>query len=80
VQVRPVGYVNCADGQLEKDPDSRVQSTLKLIFDKFFELGTVRQVLMWFIEEGLQVPTIHPQDGIWKTKWKRPAYRMIIRI
>lgn len=80
VQVRPVGFVNSADGRLEMDPDLRVQRAVKLIFDKFFELGSARQVLMWFIDAGLQVPTRRYESGGWVTHWKRPAYRMIIRV
>lgn len=80
VQVRPVGFVNNADGQLEMDPDLRVQRAVKLMFDKFFEFGSARQVLMWFIDAGLQVPTRRYESGGWVTHWKRPAYRMIIRV
>ena len=48
-----VGYVT-TDNRLEKDLDARVQNAIGLVFQKFRELGTVRQVLLRFREE--QVP------------------------
>jgi DNA invertase Pin-like site-specific DNA recombinase len=80
VQVRPVGFMNTEDGRLEMDPDRRVQHALRLVFEKFFELGSARQVLMWFIEEGLQLPTRRYGAKGWGVHWKRPAYRMVIRL
>jgi DNA invertase Pin-like site-specific DNA recombinase len=80
VRVGPVGFVNGEGGHLEMDPDIRVQRAVKLVFDKFFELGSARQALMWFIDAGLQVPTRRYESGTWTTHWKRPAYRMIIRV
>src|SRR5579859_3233059 len=52
----PVGYLKTEDQRLEKDPDQRVQERIHLVFHKFLELGSVRQTLMWFLEEDLQVP------------------------
>jgi DNA invertase Pin-like site-specific DNA recombinase len=40
----PIGYVKGSDDRIEKDPDARVGSTIDLIFRKFAELGSVRQV------------------------------------
>ncbi len=80
VQVRPVGFINTEDGRLEMEPDLRVQRALRLVFEKFFELGSARQVLMWFIAEGLHLPTRRHRAKRWETHWKRPAYRMVIRV
>jgi hypothetical protein len=40
-----VGYVKAEDGRIEKDPDRRVQDGISLVFRKFAELQSVRQVL-----------------------------------
>src|ERR1017187_8692256 len=47
VQRVAIGYIKGADDRIEKDPDARIQSTIDLIFRKFAELGSVRQVYFW---------------------------------
>jgi len=76
----PVGYLKMPDQRMEKNPNRRVQQALLLLFDKFLELGTVRQAMMWFIEQGLQLPAIHHGPKGWETIWKRPCYRAALRI
>ncbi len=52
----PVGFARTGEPRLEKDPNRRVQEAIRLVFRKFQEVGTVRQTLLWFLEEGLQLP------------------------
>ncbi len=73
----PVGFQKTEDGRLEKDPDLRVQEAIRLVYRKFRELGTVRQTLLWFLEEDLQLP-VRRADG--STVWRRPAYASVYRI
>jgi DNA invertase Pin-like site-specific DNA recombinase len=73
----PVGFLKTEDQRLEKDPDRRVREAILLVFRKFEELGAARQTLLWFLEEGLQLPA-RRQDG--ETRWKRPTYATIYRI
>ena len=72
--IPPVGYLKTGDGKLEKDPDRRVQQMLTLVFDKVSELGSVRQTLLWLIEQGLDFPVRRSRDGGWVTDWQRPTY------
>ncbi len=78
--IAPVGYIKTADQRLEKDPDRRVQHAIELVFEKFLELGSGRQTLMWFIEHGLELPARRHRAGVWETWWRRPAYRMVAKI
>jgi len=73
----PAGYLKTDEQRLEKDPDRRVQKAIELIFSKFFELGSVRQVLLWFLEHALKLPVVQCGADV---KWKRPTYRMVYRI
>src|ERR1035438_8944552 len=52
----PVGYVWTAAGLIEQEPDMRVQQALSMVFGKMTELGSVRQVLLWFRREGMALP------------------------
>jgi DNA invertase Pin-like site-specific DNA recombinase len=71
IVIAPVGYRKTEDRRLEKDPDRRVQEAIRLVFDQFERIGSVRQTLLWFLEHGLQLPAATPRGEI---HWKRPAY------
>jgi DNA invertase Pin-like site-specific DNA recombinase len=77
VVAAPVGFLKTEDQRLEMDPDQRVQERIWLVFRKFLELGSVRQTLLWFLEEDLQVPS-RAVDGT--LFWKRPRYSSIQNI
>src|ERR1700692_2774585 len=51
----PVGYLWTIDGKIEKDPDQRIQQSLSVVFAKLTELGSVRQVLLWFRRERIEL-------------------------
>jgi DNA invertase Pin-like site-specific DNA recombinase len=76
----PVGYVNAGEGRQEKDPDERVRQAIGTIFEKFLELGTARQVLMWLLDHGLTMPGVRYEGGKWTVCWHTPTYHAILRI
>lgn len=80
VVVPPVGYVQGEEDLYEKDPDRRVQHAIRQVFDKFLELGSVRQVLFWFVEHDLQLPTRHYGIKGWEVQWRRPNYAALYRV
>ncbi|MFU0507985.1 recombinase family protein [Pseudaminobacter sp. NGMCC 1.201702] len=72
-----VGYVKAEDGQLDKDPDRRVQDGIALVFRKFTELQSIRQVLLWFRQEQVLVPAIVQGRGKQAIEWKVPVYHTL---
>jgi excisionase family DNA binding protein len=75
-----VGYVKTDDGRIEKDADRRVQDGILLVFRKFAELQTIRQVLLWFREENVLVPSIVQGRGKRPIEWKAPVYHTLHHI
>ena len=78
VQV-PVGFIKTNEGTVELDPDQRVQEAIRLVFRKFFKLGTARQALLWFLEQDLKLPVRRMGALGWETVWRRPTYPLIHR-
>jgi excisionase family DNA binding protein len=75
-----VGYVKTDDNRLEKEPDRRVQDGISLVFRKFTELQSIRQVLLWFRQESVLVPSIVPVRGKRSIEWKAPVYHTLHHI
>src|SRR5712672_1464714 len=48
-----VGYVKVRHDRIEKDPDRRVQEALELVFRKFAEFQSIRQVHLWLRQERI---------------------------
>ena len=73
-----IGYLKTAHDRIEKDPDRRVQEAIALVFAKFAELQTVRQVHLWMRQERLPLPAVE----LWcrtaaGSIWKLPVYNTL---
>ncbi len=73
----PVGFLKTEDQRYELDPDGQVQERIRLVFSKFFELGSVRQTLLWFLEEDLQVPRRNAKGEL---SWVTPRFGSVYKI
>lgn len=76
----PVGYIWDRHVGLGLDPDRRLQEVIRLVFSKFRELGSARQVLLWMTSENIHFP--YPSDGRTLTsfEWRPIRYRNVIAI
>jgi len=80
-QSLPTGLVRLADGQVVKDPDDQVRHTLELVFAKFTQLGSCRQVLYYLRHAEVRLPrrqTTGLQIG--EIVWKTPSYAAVYEI
>jgi hypothetical protein len=48
--------------RIEKNPDQRVRDALQLVFSKFAEFQSARQVHIWLRDEGIELP-VKSRDG-----------------
>jgi DNA invertase Pin-like site-specific DNA recombinase len=69
----PPGYVYDGDGRVVKDPDRRVVEAIELVFQKFREIGSVRQTLLWFRSAGVELPVNKSVGGKMRIVWRAPT-------
>src|SRR6202521_1986773 len=75
------GYVKTGRDRIEKDPDQRVQDALRMVFAKFAELQSVRQVHVWLREEGIALPAAcHSTAEGRSIVWRLPLYNTVHNI
>jgi DNA invertase Pin-like site-specific DNA recombinase len=73
----PVGFVwGEEDGQVLFDPDEAVRNAIATVFEKFAEMGSVRQVWIWFRSEKLLFPS-RPPHMRGEIRWIGPTYHAI---
>jgi DNA invertase Pin-like site-specific DNA recombinase len=75
------GYVKAGRDRIEQDPDQRVQDALKLVFSKFAEFQSVRQVHVWLRDEGIALPVkSHKAAEGRSIIWRLPLYNTVHNI
>lgn len=75
----PVGVCWALDGGIELNPDLRVQEAIRLVFAKYMELGSIRQVQLWFRQEEIPLPTRWVRSKGSDTQWHLPTRHTISR-
>ena len=76
----PPGYCWNELGRIEIEPDERIAETIRLLFRKFQELGSARQVFLWTLQSGLKLP-VHRQSSVGaRIEWRDPAYHMVLHV
>src|SRR5919112_1629708 len=76
----PIGYIWHREIGLGFDPDQRIQEVVRLIFARFRQLGSARQVLLSMLAEGIHFP--RPSDGkkLITFDWTPIRYRNVISV
>jgi len=76
----PIGYIWHREIGLGFDPDRRIQEVVRLIFARFRQLGSARQVLLSMLAEGIHFP--RPSDGkkLVAFDWTPVRYRNVISV
>jgi DNA invertase Pin-like site-specific DNA recombinase len=76
----PPGYCWSEAGRIEIDPDERVAGTVRMVFAKFHELGSARQVFLWTRQAELMLPAVQRNLTTCKLRWQPPAYHTVVQI
>jgi DNA invertase Pin-like site-specific DNA recombinase len=69
----PAAFNITEDQRCEMNPDLRIQQAINLVLQKFRELGSIRQVHIWFCREKIELPVrdSHQNNRI---VWRLPSY------
>jgi len=76
----PPGLCWSEAGKIELDPDAHVADTIRLVFAKFRELSSARQVFLWLRSADIRMPVVLRNVGVCKLVWKAPAYHSVMQI
>ena len=77
----PPGYVRTQSGGVDLDPDEQVRDVVRLIFDKFDELGTACAVFRYLVRHEIRLglrPHLGPDRG--RLEWRPPSRTLLFRI
>ena len=75
-----IGFVRSDDDRIELDPDLRIRSAIAAVFQRFAQAGSVRQALLWFRQESIELPAATYVDGQRSVQWKLPGYNTLLHI
>lgn len=76
----PPGFCWSEADKVEIDPDEHVADTIRLVFAKFRELGSARQVFLWLRSADIKMPVVRRNVEVCKLVWKAPAYHSVMQI
>ncbi len=76
----PIGYIKAPDDRVEKDPDGRVREAIELIFRKFAELGSARQVFFWLSEQQILLPVAQGREQAREVVWRPARYHAVLSV
>src|SRR4029453_3041884 len=73
-----VGFVKAGRSKIEPDPDLHVREAIGLVFARFAEMQSIRQVFLSLRADRIALPYIdHRQAGERRPLWKLPVYATV---
>ena len=75
----PVGFVRTEDNRIEKSADRQVQQAVAGVFATFRQVGSARQTMLWYRDEQLPLPEVHPATAGHEIIWRLPSAHRINR-
>jgi excisionase family DNA binding protein len=76
-----IGYVKERHNRIAVDPDRRVREGIALVFRKFAEFQSIRQVHLWLRHERIVLPAVRYTAAEGRSVvWKLPVYNTIHHI
>ena len=75
-----IGFVRSEDDRIELDPDQRIREAIGAVFARFAQAGSVRQVLLWFRQERIELPSALYEAGRRSVVWRLPSYNTVLHI
>ena len=76
----PFGYIWHREAGLGLDPDLRLQEAIRLIFTRFRELGSARQVLLSMTADQIHFPRPSDEGRMTSFTWLPIRYRNVISV
>ncbi len=70
----PMGYVILPNGEINQDPDEQARSVVRMVFDKFDEIGTIYGLMHDLVRNRIALPVrarTGPKKG--DLDWRRPT-------
>ena len=78
--IPPAGYDVDDVGQLVVTSDESVAQAIRLVFAKFEDLGSARQVWVWWNSQGLKFPVRRVELRSHPVVWMDPTRRAVRRV
>lgn len=75
-----IGFVRSEGDRIEQDPDLRIREAIGAVFTRFAQAGSVRQALLWFRQERIELPSATYDDGRRSVVWRLPCYNTVLHI
>ena len=75
-----VGYVKVRCDRIARDPDRRVREAVDLVFRKFAEFRSIRQVHLWLRQEEVLLPVVRIVGEERRIVWKPPVYGTVHKL